>query len=317
MFIWDGGLKLARADLAVDFARRQPRAFVSHAHADHIARHEYTFCTPGTARLIELRLGRRRFLEMSYREPIEWGGLQLTAYPAGHCLGSAMLLAEDGAESLLYTGDFKLGRSATAVQAELPRADLLVIESTYGRPQYRLPPREQAVAELVELVRRTLRDGAIPVVHAYILGKSQEVTRVLTDHGIAVVQHRHIHRVSQVYEQCGVGLGAFGLLGDQPPANTAVVAPPRWRPGEHWPRAVRIAVTGWAMASATRFRWSVDHAVPLSDHADFDELIEAVERVGPRTVYCTHGPESFVDHLAERGFDARPLGRPWQRRLFN
>ena len=45
-----------------------------------------------------------------------------------------MLLAEDGEQSLLYTGDFKLGESATAERAELPQADILVIESTYGNP---------------------------------------------------------------------------------------------------------------------------------------------------------------------------------------
>ena len=86
---------------------------------------------------------------MPYRQPIEWGGLRLTTFPAGHCLGSAMLLAEDGEQSLLYTGDFKLGESATAEPAELPHADILVIESTYGHPDYRLPPREEVIEQLL------------------------------------------------------------------------------------------------------------------------------------------------------------------------
>jgi len=317
MFHWDNGLKLTRADLAVDFRHRQPRAFISHAHADHIARHEYTLCTPQTARLVHLRLGPRPTLELPYRRPIEWGGLRLTTFPAGHCLGSAMLLAEDAdGRSLLYTGDFKLGPSATAEPAELPSAETLIIESTYGGPTYRLPPRQQAIQRLIELVRGTLDAGAVPVVHAYILGKSQEVTRLLTDHDIPVLQHRHIYRVSQVYEQCGVRLGRYGLFGSDAPSGWALVVPPRWHADEQLGRTVDIAVTGWAVDPAVRYRWKVDHAVPLSDHADFDQLIEAVERVAPRQVYCTHGPESFVDRLAERGFDARPLGRPAQRRLF-
>jgi hypothetical protein len=81
-------------------------------------------------------------------------------------------------------------------------------------------------------------------------------------------------------------------------------------------RQVRIAVTGWAVDPRTKYRLGVDHAVPLSDHADFDELFEAVARVEPRVVYCTHGPESFVDCLRDAGYDARPLGRPNQKRLF-
>ncbi len=154
LFHWDNGLKLTRADLAIDFRRRQPRAFVSHAHSDHIARHEYALCTPETAALYQHRLGRRPTLPMRYREPMEWRGLRLTAFPAGHCFGSAMLLAEDGDHSLLYTGDFKLGESATAERVELPPAELLVIECTFGHPDYCLPPREEVVEQLLTLVRR-------------------------------------------------------------------------------------------------------------------------------------------------------------------
>ena len=42
---------------------------------------------------------------------------------------------------LLFTGDFKLGPSATCEEAELPQADILVMESTFGKPKYRMPPR--------------------------------------------------------------------------------------------------------------------------------------------------------------------------------
>jgi len=316
MFFWDGGVKLAGADLAIDFRHRQPRGFISHAHGDHIARHEYTFCTPETARLVELRLGRRTFREMPYRRPLDWGGLRLTTFPAGHCLGSAMLLAENDDESLLYTGDFKLGPSATAEPAELPRADTLIIESTYGKPEYRLPPRDEAIAQLVRLVREALDDGAVPVIHAYLLGKGQEVTRILNDHGIPVVQHRHIYRISQVYERCGVSLGRVEPLRSSVPSGWAVVAPPRWHPGETLGRTVRIAATGWAVDASARWRWKVDHAVPLSDHADYDDLLRAVELVQPSRVYCIHGPASFADRLAELGHDARLPGRSTQRWLF-
>ncbi|MHC4406674.1 MAG: hypothetical protein ACYTG0_44190 [Planctomycetota bacterium] len=159
-FHWEGGLKLSKADLAIDFRRRQPRAFISHAHADHMARHEYALCTPQTAALYHLRLGSRPTLEMPYRRPIEWGGLRLTTFPAGHCLGSAMLLAEDGRRSLLYTGDFKLGESATAEAAELPKAEILIVECTFGRPHYRWPPRRDVLARLYEQVRQAMAAGA-------------------------------------------------------------------------------------------------------------------------------------------------------------
>jgi Cft2 family RNA processing exonuclease len=74
-------------------------------------------------------------------------------------------------------------------------------------------------------------------------------------------------------------------------------------------------VTGWAIDPKAKYRLQVDEALPLSDHADFNELLEAVRRVAPRRVYCTHGPDSFVDHLRDAGFEAHVLGRR-SRRLF-
>jgi len=319
VFHFDGGLKLTGADLAIDFRRRQPRAFISHAHADHMARHQYALCTPETSRLYQLRLGRRETRLLPYGEPTEWGGLRLTTFPAGHCLGSAMLLADDGRQRLLYTGDFKLSDSATARRAELPEADILIVESTYGDPRYRLPPREETIAEFIRLVGEVIAADRTPVVQAYALGKSQEVTRLLTAAGFPVLQHPAIHRVSQEYEACGVALGDYDLYrGETSPGAVVIVPPARHRGGRARAiqRAVTFAVTGWAVHESTRFRLGVDHAVPLSDHADYDELLEAVHRVSPRKVYCTHGPVSFVDRLREAGHNAFPLGRSWQRRFF-
>ncbi len=330
MFYYDAGLFLTQAQLGVDVRRRQPRCFVSHAHADHIARHELALATAATAKLYQFRLGgRHRVWEMPYRQPIEFGGLQLTAYPAGHCLGSAMLLAEDGRQSLLYTGDFKLDPSATAEPAELTHADVLVMECTFGRPDYRLPPRESVVDQLLEIVTTALGEGKTPVVHAYALGKSQEVTRLLTMHGIPVLQHPAIYEISQIYRACGVELGDVRPYerpspsgrgkGEGALAGHAVVTLPRGMKGFRLAglgRTVSIAPTGWAMNASTKYRLGVDHALPLSDHADFDQLIETVRRVEPREVFCTHGPDEFAGHLCDLGFNARPLNPPPQRQLF-
>ncbi len=320
VFHYDAGLFLTSAQLAVDVRRRQPRCFVSHAHADHIARHELALATRATACLYRHRLGaKHRVREMAYGEAIEFGNLRLTAQPAGHCLGSAMLYAEWGERSLLYTGDFKLGRSATSEPAELVQAEILIMECTFGRPRYRLPPRASSVARLLEIVTRALAEGRTPVVHAYPLGKSQEVTKLLTDAGICVLQHPTVYEVSRVYEQCGVELGDFALFDGRPLEGHAVVTLPRGSRQHRLPglgRTVSIAVTGWAADPGAKYRLGVDHALPLSDHADYDELIETVRRVEPREVYCTHGPAEFADHLCDLGFNAYPLHPPAQRRLF-
>lgn len=310
MFHFDRGLKLTDLDLAIDVRRRQPRGFISHAHADHVARHELAFCTPETARLYHHRHGVRRVVELPYGEPRAFGDTRLTTYPAGHILGSAMLLAEWRGQSLLYTGDFRLGPSHTAGTAQFPNADVLVMESTYGDPAYRLPPRAEVEQRLIEVVRAALDADETPVIHAYVLGKAQEVTRILTSVGIPVLQHPAAYAISQIYEACGVKLGDFGLYAGAALPGYAVITPPIHQKG--WrlaglKRVRSIAVTGWALNPKGGFRQPVHHAIPLSDHADFDELIECAERVAPRVVLCTHGPPAFVDELRRRGFDAHRL----------
>ena len=278
---------------------------------------------PETAKLYQHRLGKRPVHEMLLGEAIEFAGSRLTALGAGHCLGSAMLLAEDAQGSFLYTGDFKLGASLTAPQAQPRRADVLVMESTFGRPNYRLPPRPEVIEQLLEAVHQAFAEGRTPVLHAYALGKSQEVTKILTTHGIPVQQHRDVWAISQVYEKCGVELATGNAdvtcYEGRPLEGHTIVTTPKGMKTHRLAglgTTYSISVTGWAADPSAKYRLKVDLALPLSDHADFDELIEMVRQVEPKRVYCTHGPREFVDHVRDAGFDAEPLVSDSQRRLF-
>ena len=75
-----------------------------------------------------------------------------------------------------------------------------------------------------------------------------------------------------------------------------------------------MSLTGWCQKGG--WRTGGDHALPLSDHADFDELIELVERARPRIVYVTHGSKRFARELRQRGFAAEFLKQKPQMRLF-
>jgi putative mRNA 3-end processing factor len=320
MFHFDRGLKLTDIDLAIDFRRRQPRGFISHAHADHMAPHELAFCTPATGKLYQHRQGKNRTVrEMPFGKVLEWNDFQLSTHPAGHVFGSAMLLAEHAGRRLLYSGDFKLGPSATAEICVPPRADILVMESTWGDPRYRLPPREQVIEQLLQRVDDAFQKNRTPVIHAYVLGKSQEVTKILTTAGIPVLQHPSIYEVSRIFQECGCNLGTFQRYPGAPLPGHAVIAPPRMQKGYHLAnlgRPVSISVTGWAVDERMRQRWNSDHVVPLSDHADFDQLLEFIELVDPEVVHCTHGPASFVEHVKATGRRACVLGQAEQLTLF-
>src|SRR5437899_3053616 len=88
-------------------------------------------------------------------------------------------LASPFVRAPLYTVVYKLAASVTSEPAELPQADVLVLESTYGEPQYRFADRDSIVAELIDVVRRALAAERTPIIEAYALGKAQEVTRLL------------------------------------------------------------------------------------------------------------------------------------------
>src|SRR5262245_57198173 len=156
--------------------------FVSHAHSDHTAGHARVLFSPPTQRLMRARLGGDRtehVLEFGRRYAVSEFGLPgetvaLTLVPAGHIFGSAMSLLEADGASLLYTGDFKLRRGLSAEPCEPRSADTLLMETTYGRPEYVFPPVAEVMTGLVRFCREALDNDEIPVLLGYSLGKSQE-----------------------------------------------------------------------------------------------------------------------------------------------
>lgn len=318
MFYWDNGLFIAKPHLAVDLTRRQACGFISHAHADHMARHELTLCTVETASLYQHRLGKRNVKILPYLEPVEWGGVMLTLYPAGHCLGSAMLQVEDDGKTLLYTGDFKFGTPETSQEIVIPKSDILIMETTFGDPKYRFPDRKEVIQNFLALVKETFDNQQTPVIHAYSLGKAQEVTKILTNAGFRVQQHPVIFEISRIYGKHGIDLGDVIPVDPNRKSkpDRVLIVPPRVGFLETSTGPVTFAVTGWAMDASAKYRYGVDHTIPLSDHADYGELIEMVKCVEPEITYCTHGSNDFVDRLYDLGINARPLDRPWQKRLF-
>lgn len=72
----------------------------------------------------------------------------------------------------------------------------------------------------------------------------------------------------------------------------------------------RLAMcTGWALTPGAKFRYQVDEVFPLSDHADYPELLEYVKQVNPKLVLTTHGyAAEFARDLRERGYEAWSLG---------
>lgn len=293
---------------------------VTHAHADHTGAHAEVFLTEPTRRLMRARVAGDRtehvlpFHQQTSLNDPRFGRLRdadLALLPAGHVLGSAMAWLRAGGESLLYTGDFKLRQGLSAEPCAPRHADLLVMETTFGRPQYVFPPTQDVLEAIVRFCRDALHHDEVPVLLGYSLGKAQEVLAALATHGLPIMLSEPVARLTRVYEQLGQPFPPHAPLVHGRAHGHVVIAPPstpvpalRRRLGP-----CRVAVlTGWALDPGCRFRHQADAAFPLSDHADFPDLLEMVRRVAPRRVLTLHGfAAEFAAHLRQQGFDARAL----------
>jgi Cft2 family RNA processing exonuclease len=309
-------------DLWIDSLRARPRCYVSHGHADHARAHELVVTSVNNAAVCRHRFGQHdcRFEEHAFNVPWQLGEHRLTLFPAGHVLGSSQLLIEGEQGRFVYTGDFKLERSYTAEAPEVKRCDVVLMECTYGRPQYVFPPRAEIAGEMVAFARRALEDGAVPIFFAYSLGKAQEAIAILGRGGIPLAAHGAVYAMSRVYEALGVALPPYARYDAATFDGTAALV---WPPsGRALPRAVRgkrvrtATLTGWTVVKGGWANRGVDRGFPLSDHADFPSLLRYVELAQPREVILNHGWRDFVQHLRKRGVNARYLEANEQLALF-
>ena len=314
------GVNLPQIGWWLDAHRSQHRSFVSHAHSDHIAPHREIVATRATASLMRLRMaGRRQETILDYGET--WKsefGCEMKLYPAGHIFGSAMchLTTEDG--SLLYTGDFKLRPGLAAEPCEAPRADVLIMETTFGLPRYVFPPQEQIARDIVAFCQQALADKVTPILYGYSLGKTQELLQIVGGAGLPVVLQAQGFKMTQRYAELGMKLPPFELFDQRNHAGKVVITPPMAGSGAlGWIHPQRTAIaTGWAMDAGAVHGSGVDAAFPLSDHADFPDLLAFVERVQPKIVYTLHGfAKEFAATLRARGVEAWAIGQQNQLEL--
>jgi putative mRNA 3-end processing factor len=315
------GLQVTGTPLFLDATRRTPLAFVSHAHADHIARHERTIATAATLRFMSLRLGDLEApLAVPFNRPFALGPLTLELLPAGHILGSAQLrVTRPDGHRLVYTGDLNLAPSLTAEPAQVAHCDTLVIESTYGHPRYAFPPREEVFGQLEAWVRRCFEWGVIPVLLGYALGKAQEAMKHLATRGFPLVAHPKVFEMVELYRELGVDIPNVRRFDGQLQPGEVVVYPPNMGRAPALSRLGRrrtAVLTGWALDSDRQRRYGADDAFPLSDHADYASLVKYAAATGAREVITHHG---YADELAEglkrEGVFARALGKAVQLSL--
>ncbi len=292
------------------------RSFVSHAHFDHIAAHREILCSADTARLMRARLPLERIehvLPFGQTEQLT-AETTVTLHPAGHIRGSAQsLLAHPEHGKLLYTGDFKLRPSHSAETCATPRADVVIMETTYGKPHYLFPPAARVLADIARFCHEAIDQGETPVLFGYSLGKSQELLQGLAAAGLPVMLHPQTLRLTRVYEEFGVVFPPYREFSVPELPGHVVICPPQSAASafrRKIPAPRTAVITGWALDPGAIYRYQCQAAFPLSDHADFGELLRFVELVQPKRVLTLHGfAVEFARTLRERGVEAWAIGQ--------
>ena len=125
--------------------------------------------------------------------PLSWGkvtdiapDIKLTLHNSGHILGSSMVHLHfgKGDYNFVYTGDFKYQKTRLLEKAavKFPRVESLLIESTYGGPQDRIPSRQESEKELKQILNSTLKRGGKVLVPVLAVGRAQELLIVLEEY---------------------------------------------------------------------------------------------------------------------------------------
>jgi ATP-dependent DNA ligase I len=317
---YERGVYLPRQNLWLDPGDPKRLAFISHAHSDHIAPHEEIILSERTSRLLQHRMpGRRLEHVLPFGQKRTVHGLDVMLLPAGHIFGSAQCLLFARDETLLYTGDLKLRPGKSAEQAQWHHADTLLMETTFGVPRYRFPPTEQVIDQIVAFCRETIEAAQVPVLLGYSLGKAQEILCSLDGAGLTPMLHGSVYRMTRIYEQFGQSFCKYAQYNANDVAGKVLICPPsanRSQMLEKIPHRRVAMISGWAVDRNAVYRYGVDAAFPLSDHADYDDLIHYVELVQPRRVFTLHGfAAEFARDLRMRGVEAWALSEENQMEL--
>ncbi|MCX8171137.1 MAG: beta-CASP ribonuclease aCPSF1 [Candidatus Bathyarchaeota archaeon] len=112
--------------------------------------------------------------------------VRLTLHNAGHILGSSIIHLHigEGYHNIVYTGDFKYGRTMLleAAATEFPRVETVITENTYSAPTDIMPSRAEAEKNLVSIINRTLERNGKAIIPVPAVGRAQEIMLVIDDY---------------------------------------------------------------------------------------------------------------------------------------
>lgn len=278
---------------------------ISHAHSDHLPtsfRSTKVICSSITRDFVKIRTGKD--VETCSDERIK-------LLEAGHIAGSKMFMVE-GESRVLYTGDFCTREKEHTRAARPHNCDILVVEATYGKPQYVFPDHAEIMSAARDWLEDIIRRDGTAILLAYPLGKSQELSASLKD--LPLLLHPTIAENNRILRNHGYSLATDEFVPDtaKPPFVyiTSGYGKESSRVDLLKKRGAKTAAfSGWALDRGFMFQSRVDEAFPVSDHCGYNELMEFVRQCKPTQVLTTHGyTKEFAMQVRRNfGIQAQPL----------
>ena len=292
------GLYCRYGDFYLDPNQAVKTAIISHAHGDHACSgNQNVYCTQATSLFMLHRYKKFAavdFFMHNYQETFDLNGVQIMFISAGHILGSAQVVMTYQGTRYVYTGDYKLQPDPTCEPVEFIQADVLITESTFANPKTQHPKAEDEIRNLQQT-------SANIMLGAYALGKSQRLIRLINDHceNKRILVHHSIMPFVKIYEQLGVDMGAYEMYDRKVMKNTAggliyLVPPMVFRSYIKAINVVRVFASGWKNLQSKELQ------LCISDHVDWNDIIETIKQVKPTEVWTTHGSgEHLVSYFQD------------------
>jgi putative mRNA 3-end processing factor len=309
----DKGLFCRIGGFYIDPWKPVEKAIITHAHSDH-ARYGNTLylCHELTRPILQLRLGEQQYQTLKWGEVIIINGVKLSLHPAGHIIGSSQVRLEYNGEVWVFTGDYKTENDGISGQFEPIRCNTLITESTFGLPIYRWKPQSVIYSNIKEWISTNRANNKTSVLIAYSLGKTQRILQTVAEATDHIFAHGAIYNIQRVLNKVGWNFPEVKQVSPDITKDVlqqSVVLAPSGADASPWirrfiPYSVGVC-SGWMQVRGNVRRRNVDAGFPLSDHADWNGLLETVKATGAEKVYVTHGFQSaFSRYLNEIGIDS-------------
>lgn len=292
------GLYCPIGDFYIDATGRVDRNIVTHAHSDHARPgHKHYLTHHHSEPLMRVRLGKSISVQsMAYGESVSMNNVRVSFHPSGHIFGSAMVRVEYEGEIWVVSGDYKLEEDGVSEPFAPVSCHTFMSESTFGLPVYYWPDQDEEYRRINHWWQQNKTDGITSILFAYSLGKAQRLLKNIDSTIGPVYVHKTITDMNDVLRSYGINLPkTITIQASTTPdelSGNLIIAPPSFYSGNVARDLKMVSLgmaSGWVQTGRHMGSGGADKGFILSDHADWDGLLSAIQATGAERVVTMHG----------------------------